>query len=115
METLQRFLFLVILFTKSIFCCRPPVDDRVFTSVVINNVVSNISSILSDPSISKIFECTYPNTLDTTVNYTYNTSINDLDTFIITGDIDAMWIFTLCKIMVLNILPVIKSNKSICV
>lgn len=72
--------------------CRPDVSSRAFQSQIIDGVVNNITSLLKDPMLSKIFNCSYPNTLDTTVQYNYSTNQSNIDTFIITGDIDAMWL-----------------------
>jgi len=57
---------------------------------VIDNLITTITGKLSDPILSKMFEACFPNTLDTTVFYFNNDPINP-DSFIITGDINAMW------------------------
>ena len=45
---------------------------------------------IGDPELAWLFENCYPNTLDTTVRFSGDGT--QLDTFIITGDIDAMWL-----------------------
>jgi uncharacterized protein len=69
---------------------RPPVDERKFVSPVIEEVITETKKKLKDNELAAIFENCFPNTLDTTVT----TSIinGKPDTFIITGDIDAMWL-----------------------
>lgn len=44
---------------------------------------------MKDKILGQIFEQCFPNTLDTTVNYF--TENPEPDTFVITGDIPAMW------------------------
>lgn len=68
---------------------RPAPCNRTFNSTVINTIVDYVSGIMSDRKLAKIFENCFPNTLDTTVQ---NFTRSPLDTFIITGDIDAMWL-----------------------
>ena len=69
---------------------RPMYLDRTFSSPAVEETIKFIKSEIKDPQLSWIFENCYPNTLDTTVDY----EIIDgkPDTFIITGDIDAMWL-----------------------
>ena len=69
---------------------RPPVDQRTFTSSFVEDYIRQIKSQIADKELAWMFENCYPNTLDTTVDY----EIIDgkPDTFIITGDIDAMWL-----------------------
>jgi len=69
---------------------RPPMSKRTFTSDVIERQIKKIKSAIRDEELAWMFENCYPNTLDTTVDYEV---IDDKpDTFIITGDIDAMWL-----------------------
>ena len=69
---------------------RPNANDRTFTSLAVEETIKFIKSKISDPQLSWIFENCYPNTLDTTVDY--EVIDGKPDTFIITGDIDAMWL-----------------------
>lgn len=59
-------------------------------SSIVDKVTSDITAKIADPDLAKMFNQCFPNTLDTTVNYF--TDRPDYDTFIITGDIDAMWL-----------------------
>jgi len=69
---------------------RPSPDERTFTSDTVEELINEVKANISDPELAWMFENCYPNTLDTTVDY----EIIDgkPDTFIITGDIDAMWL-----------------------
>ncbi|WP_338357488.1 glycoside hydrolase family 125 protein [Yeosuana marina] len=69
---------------------RPPFNKRTFTSDKVEKTISTIKPLIIDKELAWMFENCYPNTLDTTVDY----EIIDgkPDTFIITGDIDAMWL-----------------------
>jgi len=69
---------------------RPPLADRRFTSPAIEAAIRRVSRQIADPQLALIFANCLPNTLDTTV---YPTTHNGHpDTFVITGDIDAMWL-----------------------
>ena len=69
---------------------RPPLAQRKFTSPAVEARIEEIKKTIGDPELAWMFENCYPNTLDTTVR------IGELDgkpdTFVITGDIDAMWL-----------------------
>ncbi|MEO9512039.1 MAG: glycoside hydrolase family 125 protein [Flavobacteriaceae bacterium] len=69
---------------------RPPKKDRTFRSEEVEKLITKVKSSITDKELAWMFENCYPNTLDTTVDY----EIIDgkPDTFIITGDIDAMWL-----------------------
>jgi meiotically up-regulated gene 157 (Mug157) protein len=69
---------------------RPIVKDRLFKSEAIEKVIFEISKKISDPVIRRMFSQCLPNTLDTTVHYQEDKKGNP-DTFIATGDIQAMW------------------------
>ena len=69
---------------------RPPINDRTYTSKAVEELINFIKSNIKDPQLSWIFENCYPNTIDTTVDY--ELIDGKPDTFIITGDIDAMWL-----------------------
>lgn len=70
---------------------RPAPSQRKFVSTVIDEVIANISARMKDPVLAAMFSQCYPNTLDTTVVYFNESSHGQPDTFVITGDIDAMW------------------------
>lgn len=69
---------------------RPAVGKRNFTSLAVEQKISQIKKDISDPELAWLFENCYPNTLDTTV--TYKEENGKPDTFVITGDIHAMWL-----------------------
>ena len=69
---------------------RPPAEKRTFLSNEVEKIIQEVKSKIVDKELAWMFENCYPNTLDTTVDYEL---INGKpDTFIITGDIDAMWL-----------------------
>ena len=70
---------------------RPSPADRKFNSTAIEDVINEVKSLISDQNLSLTFENCFPNTLDTTVEYTFDPKTNLSDTFVITGDIPAMW------------------------
>lgn len=69
---------------------RPPEDQRKFKSEAVEELIEEVKGGISDPSLRKTFENAFPNTLDTTVTYREVDGVPD--TYIITGDIDAMWL-----------------------
>ena len=69
---------------------RPPKDKRTFKSDAVENIIKQVKANISDQEIAWMFENCYPNTLDTTVDY--EVIDGKPDSFIITGDIDAMWL-----------------------
>lgn len=68
---------------------RPEIEQRLFTSEAIEQIISDISHVISDPDIKRLFQQCFPNSLDTTV---YLTEEPHPDTFVVTGDIPAMWL-----------------------
>jgi meiotically up-regulated gene 157 (Mug157) protein len=69
---------------------RPPLSERKFTSHSVEEFIQRVKTTIGDPHLAWMFENCYPNTLDTTVQVSV---VNGKpDTFIITGDIDAMWL-----------------------
>ena len=69
---------------------RPPVGQRHFSSPAIEAAIADTRRRIADPGLAWLFENCLPNTLDTTV--TLGTVGGKPDTFVITGDIDAMWL-----------------------
>ncbi|AMR31685.1 Tat pathway signal protein [Mucilaginibacter sp. PAMC 26640] len=69
---------------------RIPQGQRKFTSKVIEKAIVEFKSKVKNPELGWLFENCFPNTLDTTV--TYKTINGKPDTYVITGDIDAMWL-----------------------
>jgi meiotically up-regulated gene 157 (Mug157) protein len=69
---------------------RPPPGERRFTSPAIEQAIARTRSAIGDPELAWLFENCFPNTLDTTVDV--GTRDGKPDTFVITGDIEAMWL-----------------------
>lgn len=64
-------------------------DKRNFTSTAVENAIKTFKANVADKELVWLFENCFPNTLDTTV--TYALKDGKPDTYVITGDIDAMW------------------------
>jgi len=75
---------------KNFISRRPASGDRTFINTEIENTIKEIKSKIADKELAWMFENCFPNTLDTTVDY--EEIDGKPDTFIITGDIDAMWL-----------------------
>lgn len=69
---------------------RPAVKDRKFVSQAVEAKIAEVKAKLKDKELAWLFENCYPNTLDTTV-YTGRRD-GKPDSFVITGDIDALWL-----------------------
>ena len=67
---------------------RPPQHCRTFVSQDVEDTITRLNSTINDPDLARLFENSYPNTLDTAIKwkgYAANNSAEEL-TFIITGD-----------------------------
>src|SRR3546814_7185614 len=69
---------------------RPAPGKRNFTSPAIEAEIKRVKAAIADPELAWLFENCYPNTLDTTVET--GTIDGRPDTFVLTGDIHAMWL-----------------------
>ncbi|MFB6342753.1 glycoside hydrolase family 125 protein [Saccharicrinis sp. FJH62] len=69
---------------------RPSKAKRHFTSKAVEETIRNTKVKIKDPKLAWMFENCFPNTLDTTVEYSMKNGRPD--TFVITGDIHAMWL-----------------------
>ncbi|MCA9241448.1 MAG: glycoside hydrolase family 125 protein [Planctomycetales bacterium] len=69
---------------------RPPASERCFNSPSVERTIAEVKPRIADAQLAWMFENCYPNTLDTTVDY--EVIDGKPDTFVITGDIDAMWL-----------------------
>ena len=69
---------------------RPPPGERNFTSEAVEETIRTVSADMADPELAWLFRNCFPNTLDTTVDF--GTLDGEPDTFVITGDIEAMWL-----------------------
>jgi meiotically up-regulated gene 157 (Mug157) protein len=69
---------------------RPAVGARRFTSEGVERAIAETLPHLADKELARMFAQCFPNTLDTTV---YASSVGGVpDTYVVTGDIDAMWL-----------------------
>lgn len=68
---------------------RTPVAKRHFTSVAVEKAIVEFKKKVKSQEICWLFENCFPNTLDTTVFHSVKNGRPD--TYVITGDIDAMW------------------------
>lgn len=86
-------LFLIVsfnLFANVNPTVRIKPSKRNFVSVVIDNKVVQMQKEIQDPELSWIFGNCFPNTLDSTVFFSLENG--KPNTFVITGDIHAMWL-----------------------
>lgn len=83
---------------------------RRFNSPAVENTITRIKASIKDPEIAWLFENCYPNTLDTTV--IYKEKDGRPDTFVITGDIDAMWLRD-SSAQVWPYLPLVKNDAAL--
>lgn len=69
---------------------RPVPSKRTFVSSAVDSLIDKLKPGIADPELAWMFENCFPNTVDTTIDF----EIIDgkPDTFVITGDIDAMWL-----------------------
>lgn len=97
-------------FANSFPTVRLPAAQRKFSSSTIEATISRMKNAIKDPELAWLFENCFPNTLDTTVHY----KIKDgrPDTFVITGDIHAMWLRD-STAQVWPYLPLIKQDESL--
>jgi len=68
---------------------RTPPGKRHFTSAAVEQAIERVQSSIGNKEIAWMFGNCFPNTLDTTVDFSM--SGGRPDTYVITGDIDAMW------------------------
>lgn len=72
---------------------RPKIPCRSFVSDTIEAAIDTFKTKLKDKDVARLFENCLPNTLDTTIRW-HNPELPQ--TFVITGDINAMWIRDSC-------------------
>lgn len=70
---------------------RPPTNQRRFQSVAVEATLASVATDIVDPELAWLWSNCFPNTLDTTVTLERDAEGRP-DTFVITGDITAMWL-----------------------
>lgn len=83
---------------------------RKFTSNAVENLIVEIKKNIGNKEIAWMFENCFPNTLDTTVDF--EIMDDKPDTYVITGDIDAMWLRD-TSAQVWPYLPLCKQDKDL--
>lgn len=95
---------------------RPSYDKRSFHSSAIDNLIDQLKPLFKDENLATLFANTLPNTLDTTVYYVTpnpdSATQKDLDSFVITGDINALWLRDSMN-QVLPYVPYVKEDKNL--
>lgn len=72
---------------------RPNKTDRRFTSLAVESLITEIKRNIQNKELAWLFANCFANTLDTTVDFDIKgASENRSDTYVITGDIDVMWL-----------------------
>ncbi|WP_430817107.1 glycoside hydrolase family 125 protein [Carboxylicivirga sp. RSCT41] len=89
---------------------RPVTSKRCFTSKSVEKLIDKVKTTMADHELAWMFENCFPNTLDTTVDFEYIDG--KPDTFVITGDIDAMWLRD-STAQVWPYMPLIKKDKDL--
>lgn len=79
-----------IIAQDALTCKRPATGKRNFTSEAVEKTITATRAMIKDKKIAWMFENCFPNTLDTTVSV--GSKNGKPDTFVITGDIHAMWL-----------------------
>ena len=67
---------------------RPAASCRTFTSPAVESTIARLNTTITDPDLSRLFENSFPNTLDTAIKwkgYAADNADEEL-TFVITGD-----------------------------
>lgn len=89
---------------------RTPAGKRRFNSPAVENTISRMQKVIKDKELAWMFGNCFPNTLDTTVFF--KTDHGRPDTFVITGDIHAMWLRD-SSAQVWPYLPLMKTDQKL--
>ncbi len=89
---------------------RVPKNKRHFTSEAVENTIARMQKKIKDKELAWMFGNCFPNTLDTTVYF--KEDAGRPDTFVITGDIHAMWLRD-SSAQVWPYLPLIKEDSKL--
>ena len=66
---------------------RPDPACRTFVSDIVDSTIQSLNTTIADPDLFRLFENSYPNTLDTAVKWKGTAAGSDEElTFLITGD-----------------------------
>jgi meiotically up-regulated gene 157 (Mug157) protein len=99
------------LFSSNLFpVVRPPLKERKFTSDAVESAITTVGNAIADEELRWLFGNCFPNTLDTTVEISKRDG--KPDTFVITGDIHAMWLRD-SSAQVTPYIPLAKEDKKL--
>ena len=67
---LLNIVFLLVIFVEAnnLPNGRPNIDERTFSSPIIDNIITNLIPYFIDNNIAVLFSNCWPNSLDTTIN-----------------------------------------------
>lgn len=101
---------------------RPEAECRTFQLPSLEKLIERIKGVVKDRDLFRLFENSYPNTLDTTIKWRGYANATDPKTnktlpkvtdeelaFVITGDIDAMWLRDSAS-QILSYLPLLEPS-----
>ena len=71
---------------------RPKQEERLFRSKAVDRKIKEMMKKIPDAEVAWMFEGCFPNTLDTTVHFKEGKNGEKDDTYVLTGDIPAMWL-----------------------
>jgi meiotically up-regulated gene 157 (Mug157) protein len=100
---------------------RPPPECRTFRLPALEALIERMRKVIRDPDLFRLFENSYPNTLDTMIKWRgyaikkdditgENITTDEELTYVITGDIDAMWLRDSAS-QIYSYLPLLEPSK----